>query len=324
MPTAETPAAGQHRAHHEPMNRHGWLVIGGTIVGLLAAFLLVFGILIYKYRSDSRIVQIVAGIVPYPAEMVNGHSVSYADYLFEVNSIKHYYLSQTAANGKPAVDFSSASGKQQLVSLQKQELQALQQEAIVRQLATKYNLAVSNQEVQAQVNQITKSAGGQAKVQSVLTKYYGWSVNDLKKKIRFQLLQQKVTNKVQSDPGLNAQAKDKAESILKQVKAGGDFATLAKQYSQDSSAANGGDLGFFSKSQVPANFANAVFALQPGQVSGILQTQYGYSIVKVIEYNADHSQVHASEILIKSIDFNQYVQDQLKSAKVHQYIHPAV
>jgi len=306
----------------EPTSRRGWWVIGGTVVGLIVLFLAVFGVLIYKYKSDSRIVQIVASVVPYPAESVNGHWVSYSDYLFEVNSIKHYYLSQSGTNGQPAINFSSPSGKQKLTQLEQQVMTELQQEAVVKQIASKEHVTVSNSAVQSQVNQITKSAGGTDKVKQVLQKFYGWNVGDLETKIKFQLLEQNVATAVQSDPTLNAAAEAKAENVLKQLKAGGNFATLAKKYSQDTSAANGGDLGFFSKSQVVPAFATAAFALQPGQISGVIKTQYGYSIIECIAYNSDKSQIHAAQILIKSVDFNTYLQQQLDAAKIHTYIHP--
>jgi foldase protein PrsA len=323
MPTVDSePAKSAREAHDSSVNRRGWWVIGGTVVALLALFLIVFGVLIYSYQNDSRIVQIVSDVIPYPAERINGHFVSYSDYLFEVNSVKHYYLSQTTSNGTPAVNFTTATGKKQLKQLQSEVLTELQQNSIITQLASKYKVSVSNQDVQNQVNQITKSAGGEDKLKQVLQKYYGWSVSDLDKKVRFQLLQQKVTTAAQSDPAIDAEAKAEAQSVLNQVKAGGDFATLAKKYSQDSSAANGGDLGFFSKSQMVPAFSNAAFALQPGQVSGLVKTQYGYSIIKVIEYNSDHSQVHAAQILIKPIDFTTYLQQQLQKAKINQYIHP--
>ncbi|HUC87503.1 MAG TPA: peptidylprolyl isomerase [Candidatus Saccharimonadales bacterium] len=323
MPSLASDSPKPAGAVKTPLANHrGWWVIGGTVVGLVALFLVVFAVLIYKYQSDSRIVQIVSEIVPYPAEQVNGHFASYSDYLFEVDSVKHYYLSQTTASGKPAVDFTTATGKQQLKQLQTEVLTELQQDSIVTQLSHKYKVSVSNKEVQSQVSQITKSAGGQAKLVDVLNKYYGWSISDLDKKVRFQLLEQKVSTAVQSDPALNAQAKSKAQGILNQVKAGGDFATLAKKYSQDSSASNGGDLGFFSKSQMVPAFSNAAFALQPGQVSGLVQSQYGYSIIKVIGYNSDHSQVDAAQILIKPIDFNTYLQQQVQQSKLHLYIHP--
>ncbi|HSX41343.1 MAG TPA: peptidylprolyl isomerase [Candidatus Saccharimonadales bacterium] len=321
-PVVESPAASSVMPETERTggaSPRGWLVIGGTIAGIVAVFLLVFGVMIYKYHSDSRIVQIVAGVVPYPAEKVNGSFVSYGEYLFEVNSIKHYYLSQTQG-GQPAIDFNSADGKKKLQQLETQVLDQLQQQAVVNQLASKYKAKVTDAEVKTQVDQITKSAGGEAKVKEVLSKFYGWDLNDLKKKIRQQLLKQKVADKVQSDQSVDSQAKSKAEDVLKQVKAGGDFAELAKKYSQDSSAANGGDLGFFGKGQMVKEFEDAAFSLQPGQTSDLVKTKYGYHIIKLIEKKDD--QVHASHILIKTVDFDQYLQDQIKKAKVTQYIKP--
>lgn len=302
-------------------SRRGWYIIGGTVLGLLVIFLIVFGILIYRYNSDSRIVQIVSDIVPYPAERVDGHFVSYGDYLFEVNSIKHYYLSQTDASGKAAINFTSADGQKKLQQLRTQELKQLEQQAIVGELASKYKVSVSDKDIQAQVDQITKSAGGDAKVKDVLNKYYGWSVDDLKKKIGQQLLEQKVTAAVTADATLNAAAKAKADDVLNQVKAGGDFATLAKKYSQDSSAGNGGDLGFFSRGQMVKPFADAAFSLKAGEVyPKVVQSQYGYHIIKVLAVK--DQQVDAAHILIKGIDFNTYLQQQVKQASLQQYIHP--
>ena len=101
--------------------------------------------------------------------------------------------------------------------------------------------------------------------------------------------------------------------------AGGDFAALAKQYSQDTTAANGGDLGFFGKGQMVKEFETAAFGLEPGKVSGLVKTQYGYHIIKLIEFKDDKSQAHAAHILIKTVDFNDYLMEQIKKAKTSSY-----
>jgi len=88
-----------------------------------------------------------------------------------------------------------------------------------------------------------------------------------------------------ADDAAKKKARAEAEAVLKQVKAGGNFATLAKQHSQDpGSAVNGGDLGFVPKGQTDPAFEQAAFALKPGQLSGVVETQFGYHIIKGFEH----------------------------------------
>jgi peptidyl-prolyl cis-trans isomerase C len=87
------------------------------------------------------------------------------------------------------------------------------------------------------------------------------------------------------DAGARAKARAQAADLLKQLKGGADFAVLARQFSQDQgSAANGGDLGFVPKGQTPPAFEKVAFALKPGQLSGVVETQFGYHIVKCMEH----------------------------------------
>jgi len=78
-------------------------------------------------------------------------------------------------------------------------------------------------------------------------------------------------------------SEDEAKKIIAELKAGGDFAALAKAHSTDSGAAQGGDLGFFKKADMLPEFSDAAFKLQPGQVTDQpVKTRYGWHVIKVI------------------------------------------
>jgi peptidyl-prolyl cis-trans isomerase C len=90
-----------------------------------------------------------------------------------------------------------------------------------------------------------------------------------------------------ADAAAKTQARTKAEQLLKDVKAGKDFAALAKEHSQDpGSAVNGGDLGFFEQGQMVGPFNDAAFSMQPGATSDLVETQFGYHIIRVAEKQA--------------------------------------
>jgi peptidyl-prolyl cis-trans isomerase D len=81
-----------------------------------------------------------------------------------------------------------------------------------------------------------------------------------------------------------ASVKAKAEALLKQARGGADFAELARKNSEDeASAKNGGDLDYFGRGRMVPEFDQAVFAMQPGAISDLVKTQYGYHIIKLVD-----------------------------------------
>ncbi len=104
-----------------------------------------------------------------------------------------------------------------------------------------------------------------------------------------------------------AAQRSKAEGVLARVKAGEDFAALAKQYSEDSSADQGGDLNFFGREAMVPEFSDAAFALQPGETSDLVQSQFGFHIIKTTERRQGGVQPLA--------EVRAQIEDQLKNEK---------
>jgi peptidyl-prolyl cis-trans isomerase SurA len=91
--------------------------------------------------------------------------------------------------------------------------------------------------------------------------------------------------------------KDFASTILAKAKAGEDFSELAKNYSEDPSAKQGGDLGFLKRGEILPEFEMKAFSLNPGEISDLVQTSLGYHIIKLEEKKEE--EIHVRHILIK-------------------------
>jgi peptidyl-prolyl cis-trans isomerase C len=86
-----------------------------------------------------------------------------------------------------------------------------------------------------------------------------------------------------ADEAARVAARAKAEMVLKKARGGADFAALARAHSDDASKQRGGDLGFFPKGQMVPAFDAAAFALQPNQISDVVETPFGFHVIKVTE-----------------------------------------
>ncbi|MDP8222949.1 MAG: peptidylprolyl isomerase [Candidatus Lernaella stagnicola] len=91
-----------------------------------------------------------------------------------------------------------------------------------------------------------------------------------------------------ADTALKEAARIKAEDILDQLKDGGDFAELAKKYSEDPGTKDkGGDLGFFGRGRMVKVFEETAFSLEPGKRSGVVESPYGFHIIETLEKRAE-------------------------------------
>jgi peptidyl-prolyl cis-trans isomerase C len=87
----------------------------------------------------------------------------------------------------------------------------------------------------------------------------------------------------QADKSAKDQANKKIKEIQKKLEDGGDFAALAKEYSEGPSNVDGGDLGYFERGRMVKPFEDAAFKLKPGEVSDMVETPFGYHLIKVVD-----------------------------------------
>ncbi|PIR94573.1 hypothetical protein COT97_00750 [Candidatus Falkowbacteria bacterium CG10_big_fil_rev_8_21_14_0_10_39_11] len=176
------------------------------------------------------------------------------------------------------------------------------------------------------VNLAKQDFGSVENFEQEINKTFGWSLEEFKSRILYNsLANQKLGEIYSKDQNNLDQAKVKAEDILTQLKSGADFATLAKQNSDDpGSAESGGNLGWFGRGIMVKEFEDAAFALEPGQLSDIIQTDYGYHILyledKTEATDETDEEVNVSHILISPETFQSVLDKAVEEAKVIKFI----
>jgi peptidyl-prolyl cis-trans isomerase C len=120
-----------------------------------------------------------------------------------------------------------------------------------------------------------------------LSSYYQRNISDFQLGERVRASHILIRVQANADPAEREQARAKATALLGQIKAGKDFAALAKQESQDrGSAERGGDIGYFERGQMLKQFDEAAFALKPNETSPVVETDLGFHVIRVTDRQA--------------------------------------
>jgi len=287
------------------------IVSTGLIIFAVVAFFAYTCLELYKFQTSSAFMYRVTQVVPFPVAKAGKQFVAYENYLFELRRYEHYYQTQQRVN------FGDNNGKRQLDSYKPKALDEAVQTAYVRQLARLHHVSVSNSELNDEMAALqAQNQSSQQELADVTNKFFGWSLSDLKREIKQELLAQQVA------AALDTSTQTKAAAVLAQLQGGADFATLAKQDSQASDAANGGQYAntaiTLASSDVPPAVVRQLQTLQVGQTSGVIEAGGTLEIVKLLAN--DNGKFKAAHISFKLAPISQFVTQYQKTHPVHKFI----
>lgn len=221
------------------------------------------------------------------AAIVNGQAISMQAYQQQVAQFQ-------AALVQQGLNPNSPDGQAQLAQMRQLLLDNMIDDVLIAQEAAKQGVVVSDADLDAEMSKAVESAGGQAAFEQSLVAA-GQTLDDARTLQRTQMLNNLMRDRVLASIGnigeqihyrhILVDSQATAEALLAQIQAGADFAQVARQSSQDSlTKENGGDSGWVPRGVlISKEVEDAAFSLQPGQVSGVIQSSFGFHIVQVIE-----------------------------------------
>jgi parvulin-like peptidyl-prolyl isomerase len=309
----EQVLAGGRRFKYPVQYSKHKLVINSVLIilGALLLILLVGWWQLYSVQNYSRFMYRVTQIIPAPVASVDGSPVRYSDYLQRLTSSIYYLQLQNQINIK------SADGKRQVEFTKRKELDSAIFDQYVRKVAADKKIKVSDKEVDDFIQREildSKAISKRSYEQTVLRKIFNWSLDEYKTFVRAQLLKRKVAF------ALDASAKTKIEAIQAQLASGADFATVAKEKSEDPiTKPNGGEVASLPIStQDTSGLVAAARKLEPNQLSPIIEGADGYYIIKLKSKTADA--VQYAQIKINLTALNDNFEKVKKDGKIKEYI----
>jgi parvulin-like peptidyl-prolyl isomerase len=256
------------------------------------------------------------------AALVDGQPIAYEEYTKQVAQVEAFFAQE-------GLDPGTEEGQERLDQARRQVLEQMIDQELIRQAAVEMGVSISDAELDASIEDIIGQSGGQEgfelSLQSMDTTY-----DDFRQMLLDQMLSEAVYSAVTASISPVAEqvharhvllpTREEAQEVLARLQAGEDFSYLAREYSEDiSSRENGGDVGFFPRGVMPPELEEIAFSMEVGETSEIVETEFGFHIVQVLEREEREIAVEVFENL-RQQTFMQWLQDRREAASIERFV----
>jgi foldase protein PrsA len=257
------------------------------------------------------------------AALVNGQYIFLADYEQQLAQYERALTDQ-------GLDPNSADGQASLSQVKEDVLESLIDYVLIEQGAVALGVSLSDEELEAQIEADIAAGGGQAAFDEWL-QATGQTRDEYKQMLRQTLLSQRVLEVVTADvPDATEQVharhivvdgQEVAQQILEQLRGGADFVALARERSLDlATKDNGGDLGWFPRGLVAPELETVAFALQPGQISDVVQFGGQFHIIQVVEREIARPLSPEMQVDLRLALFDRWLAEQRAAAEIERFV----
>ncbi|MCX6784545.1 MAG: peptidylprolyl isomerase [Candidatus Komeilibacteria bacterium] len=285
-----------------------WQVPKKILTGLafLIIILIVISLGLYWGNWQGRLWASLGQIMPFPATIVNGQMIK---------------LNEVFAQQKMLEKIATLSPQVKLKnSITALALQRAVENKILEQIAKKFQLQVSDDEVAKYMGSLVANFGSPLAIEDLVKKEYDWDLKTyVDNFVRPTILNEKLST-YWENISPNKEAYQKIQELATKLKAKPEqFQILANQYNQDETASVKGEIGWLSYGDLLPELQKIVITLEPGQISPIITSNQGYHLLKIGQKTTDdqgREVWQAYQIFFKRYPFSQYLSEEIKKAKV--------
>jgi len=257
------------------------------------------------------------------AALVNGQYIFLSDYEQRVAQFEEALFEQ-------GIDPQTSDGQAELAQARQDVLQGMIDSVLIEQGGLELGIGLTDEELESQVEADIASGGGQAAFDEWL-QATGQTREDYKALLGEALISQRVMDAVTADVGTEAEqvharhilldSEAAAQEVLALLEQGADFVAVTREHSLDEATKdNGGDLGWFPRRLVPPELESAAFALQPGQVSGVVRLGDGYHILQVVEREDARPLPPEMQLDLKLAVFEEWLAGRRAAAEIDRFV----
>jgi hypothetical protein len=303
-----------------------WLRSRGVIVvGTLLLVVIIVGVVWFRtyLRADVAVYGIQKSPIWFPATAIAPMTIiSGNDVASNLTAVRSFYENQDFSSAGYRVDFSTQDGLKRLKVREKEILNIFVEQEAMRRIVEEANMRVTDAEVSENVDRKLREFGSAETVKGELQKLYGWDLEDFKERVvKPSMYREKAksvfdnTRKVEK----NILAYEKISEANEALSGGEDFSSVAKRYSEGSTAQDGGHFGWLSLGEiVEPEVAKTILSLEANQMSDIIESDLGYHIVKVGGTKKDSSGMlyDVSQIFVAKLTFAEFLESKMKTMYV--------
>ncbi len=291
--------------NQEPKSKLGRHLASLVLFFLLLVILILGGIYLGGWRGPW--VSRLALAAHLPGLFVNGRILPLIDFFEDTEALAKYW------------DRSELSFTKE--QLQEQVLKSWVEKEVIKQLAQAKGLALTEAEISQQLDFVLTNSGSSLELENLIGSLYGWSLAEYTDKIiKPLLLAQKLENDFYQSAGraaAQAQLAKLRDQILDEEI---EFKKAAPEINEDASKFTEGDLGWFALGEIAPELELAALSLEAGALSPVLESRFGYHVLKleekVVNQATSQTTFHLSHLFKAKPSFNDYLNEQIKKAKV--------